>query len=125
MSHMPNKQQGMTFTGWLVVLALIGFFALLGMKIVPIYIENYSVKSVVESLKDEPLITKKGAAEIKTMIMRRIDINGIYDIKRESVLVKVSPGIVDVSVVYTVRKPIMGNLDIIVSFDERIQLVQN
>ena len=115
----------MTFTGWLVVLALIGFFALLGMKIVPIYIENYSVKSVVESLKDEPLITKKGAAEIKTMIMRRIDITGIYDIKRESVLVKVSPGIVDVSVVYTVRKPIMGNLDIIVSFDERIQLVQN
>ncbi|MES9900097.1 MAG: DUF4845 domain-containing protein [Sedimenticola sp.] len=125
MSPIYRNQQGMTFTGWLVVLALIGFFALVGMKIVPIYLQNYSVRTVVQSLEDEPLISRKSSNEIRKIIMRRFDINGIYDLKRDHVSVKVSPGIMDVSVVYDVRKKMVGNLDIIVSFDERIRLVSN
>lgn len=115
----------MTFSGWLVVLALIGFFALLGMKIGPIYLEHYSIKQVVESLKDEPLITQKSASKVKSMIMRRLDINGVYDLKRENVTVKKSPGILDVTVAYTVQKKMAGNIDILVSFSDNVKLVSN
>lgn len=125
MSYMIKNQQGMTFSGWLVVLALIGFFALLGMKIGPIYLEHYSIKQVVESLKDEPLITQKSASKVKSMIMRRLDINGVYDLKRENVTVKKSPGILDVTVAYTVQKKMAGNIDILVSFSDNVKLVSN
>lgn len=124
-SSMMKKQQGMTLTGWMVVVALILFFALLGMKIVPVYLQNYSVRNVVESLSDEPLITKKSAAEVKRMILRRFNINSLYDLKSKHVLVKTSPGIMTVSVVYTVRKTMVGNLDVLISFDERIRLVSH
>lgn len=125
MSHMMKKQQGMTFSGWLVVLMLIGFFALLGMKIGPIYLEHYSIKQVVESLKNEPLITQKSARDVKKMIMRRLDINGVYDLKRENVIVKKSPGVLDVTVAYTVQKNMVGNIDILVSFSDNARLVSN
>ncbi|MCG8426647.1 MAG: DUF4845 domain-containing protein [Chromatiales bacterium] len=120
-----NKQRGMTFLGWLIVLAIIGFFALLTIKIVPVYLENYTIKSVLESLNEEPLITQKTSREVKAMVMRRIDINGVRDIKSEHVIVKKSPGLMDVKIQYTVQKNMMGNLDILVNFSDEVRLVGN
>jgi hypothetical protein len=115
----------MTLTGWMTVVALILFFALLGMKIGPIYLENLTVKDVVESLKDEPLITKRSAIEVKKMIMKRLDINGVYDLKSDHVTVKKSPGIMKVDITYTVQKKMVGNIDILVSFSDQIELISN
>ncbi|WP_275099334.1 DUF4845 domain-containing protein [Sedimenticola hydrogenitrophicus] len=115
----------MTLTGWMTVVALILFFALLGMKIGPIYLENLTVKDVVESLKDEPLITKRSALEVKKMIIHRLDINGVYDLAADHVTVKKSPGIMKVDITYTVQKKMVGNLDILVSFSDQIELISN
>ena len=125
MKHMISKQKGMTLTGWMTVVALILFFALLGMKIVPIYLENLTVKDVIAGLKEEPLITKKSSGEVKSMIMRRLDINGVYDLKGDHVSVKKSPGVMKVDITYTVQKKLVGNMDILVSFSEQVELVSN
>lgn len=125
MSKSIQKQRGMTLTGWMTVVALILFFALLGMKIVPIYLENLTVKDVVKTLKDEPLITKKSAAQVKSMVMKRLDINGVYDLTSEHVTVKKSPGIMKVDVTYTVQKKMVGNIDILVSFSDQVELISN
>lgn len=125
MSRLVSKQKGMTLTGWMTVIALILFFALLGMKIIPIYLENLTVKDVIESLKDEPLITKKSRVQVRDMVMKRLDINGVYDLKKEHVTVKKSPGVMKVDVSYTVQKKLAGNMDILVSFSEQVELVSN
>lgn len=120
-----KRQRGMTLTGWMTVIALILFFAMLGMKIGPIYLENLTVKDVVESLKDEPLITKRSASQVKSMIMKRLDINGVYDLKSDHVVVKKSPGIMKVSIDYQVQKKMVGNIDILVTFSDQIELISN
>ncbi len=74
------------------------------MRIVPIYLENLTVKDVVEALEDEPLITKRSAHEVKSMIMKRLDINGVYDLKSDHVTVKKSPGVMTIDITYTVQK---------------------
>lgn len=120
-----KKQKGMTLTGWMTVIALILFFAMLGMKIGPIYLENLTVKDVVESLKDEPLITKRSSSQVKSMIMKRLDINSVYDLKSDNVTVKKSPGIMKVSIDYQVQKKLVGNMDILVTFSDEIELISN
>jgi hypothetical protein len=125
MKNSLKKQEGMTFAGWLIVLVLIGFFALLGMKLVPIYLEHYTVKTVIESLRNEPLITKQSANEVRQMIMRRLDINGVYDLKKEHVAVKKSPGILHVNIAYQVQRKMVGNIDVLISFSDEIELVSN
>ena len=40
---MFNRQKGMTMLSWLVVLAILVFFILIGIKMVPTYLENYSI----------------------------------------------------------------------------------
>ena len=125
MIHNRKRQQGMTGMGWLTVLLLIGFFAMLAFRLVPIYLENYSVKTVINSFKEEPLITQKSKKEIINMVMARLNTNGVRDIDKSMVTVEKNPGILNIKIDYFVRKPMVGNIEIIVSFDEEIELVSN
>lgn len=125
MKSMQHKQRGMTGTGWLVVLALIGFFSLLAIKLVPIYLEYYSVRTVLASLENEPLITQKSVAEIKKMVHRRLKVNGVYDVEKKGLKVKRQGGVTTVEMVYDVRKPMVGNVDVILSFSDKLELIAN
>jgi len=120
-----HKQKGMTGTGWLVVLALIGFFSMLILKIGPIYMTHYSVKMVLESLEDEPLITKKSAVEVKKMVQKRLKVNGVYDMDRKAIKIKKSGGVMTVDITYQEQESMVGNLDILVSFSDQVELVSN
>ena len=120
-----NRQGGMTGTGWLVVLALIGFFSMLIIKLAPVYMENYSVKTVLASLKEEPLITKKSVAEVRKMIERRLKVNGVYDMDKDAIRIKKEGGILKVDITYQVTKHMAGNIDVLLSFSDDIQLVAN
>jgi len=120
-----KKQAGMTGIGWLLVLVIIGFFVMILLKIGPVYLENYSVKSVLNSLATEPLITKKSSQEIKKIIMKRLKINGVYNFDRKNIKVKRTPGMVTVDINYTVQKDMVGNIDVLISFSEQLELVSN
>ena len=125
MNSLRNRQKGMTGTGWLVVLALIGFFSLLTIKLVPIYLEHYSVKTVLASIENEPLITQKSVAEVKKMVQRRLKVNGVYDVDQKGLKVKRESCVLTVEMTYEVKKHMVGNVDVLVSFSDKVELVSN
>ena len=45
---MVNKPRGMTLMSFVIVLVVLGFFALIIMKLFPMYSEYYSLKKVME-----------------------------------------------------------------------------
>lgn len=122
---LARRQLGVTGLGWLTILALIGFFSLLIIKLVPIYMEHYSVKTVLESLRNEPLITKKTPAEVRKLIERRLKVNGVYNMSKEAVSIKKASGVLLVDITYEVQKNMAGNIDVLVSFSDKVELVSN
>ena len=44
---MKRTQSGITLVGFILVLAVAGFFVFIGMKLVPMYSEFYSVKAAL------------------------------------------------------------------------------
>jgi len=110
---------------WLVVLSIAGFFVMVGLRIVPVYLEHYSVKQVLASLKQEPFISRKPVAEIRKMLVRRLDINSVQGVTRDNIEIHRSGGVTKVEVKYEQRRPIAGNLDVIMSFDDSIDLIAN
>jgi hypothetical protein len=125
MMSMRNKQKGMTGTGWLVVLALIGFFSLLIIKLAPVYMEYYSVKTVLASLENEPLITQKSIADVKKLVHRRLKVNGVYDVDKKGLKIKRADGVMTVEMTYQVTKHMVGNVDVLISFSDKLELVSN
>ncbi len=122
MFHGPKKQQGMTGLGWMTVIFLICFFAFVGIKLLPVYMENYSVKSIIKAVEQEPNIAKKSAAAVRALINKRLLINGIRDIKKEHISIKKFAGVLSVKIEYEVRKPLFGNMDAVMSFKDEFEL---
>lgn len=50
---MKNRQSGITLIGFLLLLIVLGFFAYMGMKLVPSYIEFFGVKKAMTQLASE------------------------------------------------------------------------
>ncbi|MCB1859152.1 MAG: DUF4845 domain-containing protein [Gammaproteobacteria bacterium] len=119
------RQRGVTGIGWLVILALIGFFSLLTLKLAPIYMEHFSVMTVLSSLKQEPLITQKTVSEVRSIVQKRLKVNGVYDMARDAIKITKEGGVMTVQIVYEVRKNMAANVDVLVSFSDSVELVSN
>ena len=118
-------QAGMTGLGWLTVIALVLFFALLIVKLVPTYIEHYSIKTVLHSLEEEPLITQKTPKQVRELITKRLTINSVYDMDPKAITITKESGVLTVDIAYEVRKPMFGNIDVVMSFSDEAQMVSH
>lgn len=120
-----KKQRGVTAMGWLVILGLIAFFVFIGLKLLPVYIENFSVVSSIKSLKSEPQVTQKTSAQILTLIDRRFQINDVENASRKNITITKKPGVLTVSCKYSVTKKLFGPLSIVADFDETVEIIAN
>ncbi len=123
--HMLKRQRGLTMISWLVVLIVIGFFIMVGLRVGPVYLEHYSIKNILFSLKEEPFISRKPVGEIRSMLIRRFDINSIKNIDRDQIKIRRSGGVTTIELSYEQRRPIAGNMDVIMTFNESLELVAN
>ena len=117
--RMQRNQQGLTAISWLVIIAVAGFFIMIGLKLVPISLQHMSIQSVIEGLNDDPLVRGKGSREVRDMIYKRFKINGIYDFPKEELSVKKKGNEVFVDVTYERREPVVANISVVVSFSEK------
>lgn len=120
-----KKQQGVTGIGWLIILGLIAFFVFIGLRLFPIYIEKFSVVSSLESLKNEPQVTKKSKAEILRLITNRFQINDVKNATRKDITITQRAGVLTVSVKYDVKTKLFGPLSLIAEFDESVEVIGN
>jgi hypothetical protein len=120
-----HHQKGMTAIGWLLVLGLIAFFTLVTLRLVPAYMEFGKVTSVLESLKNEPGITGKTRSEIIRMVSKRFDVNDVYNVDPKLVEVKKDRGVLKVSINYERREHLVGNVDVVATFDKQVEVVAN
>ena len=72
---MKRKQSGLSLVGFLVVLAVVGFAAYIGMKLFPMYQEYYSVRSAAKGLASEPGVGDMDPSKIQDLFFRRLYIN--------------------------------------------------
>ncbi|MFC7301637.1 DUF4845 domain-containing protein [Cognatiluteimonas weifangensis] len=113
---MKRTQSGMTLIGFVVVLGVVGLFAYIGMKLVPMYSEYYAVQQALKGLQAEPGIANRDPAKIQDLFFRRLYISYAENVKPENVkLQRVDRGW-SMSVDYEVRKPIIANLDVVGKF---------
>ncbi len=117
-----HRERGMTAIGWLLMLALIAFFAILVLRLTPNYLEYFKVASSLESLAGEPGIGQKPPAEVRKLLLRRFDINDVEHVDKKDIKISRENGKMKVSVTYEVRVPILGNVDAVTSFNKEVEV---
>ena len=120
-----HHQRGMTAIGWMLVLGLIGFFTLITLKLVPLYMEFGKVASVFESLESEPGITQKTKGEIVGLITKRFNVNDVRNVDAKATKVSKDRGVLTVSIKYERREHLIGNIEVVATFDKQVEVVAN
>ena len=121
---MKRKQSGLSLVGFLVVLAVVGFAAYVGMKLFPMYQEYYSVQSAMKGLANEPGVADMDPAKIQDLFFRRLYINYSENVKPQNVKFERTEGGWKMRVNYEVRRPLVGNLDVVGRFDSTQELTR-
>lgn len=117
-----RKQQGMTAISMLLLLIIGGFFALLVMKLGPIYLENYKVKTVLANLESQSNLASLSALKIRRAISKRLYINEVRRLDDKDIKIKRVGQVIQITIDYEVRENIFANVDAVVSFQERAEL---
>ncbi|WP_312710321.1 DUF4845 domain-containing protein [Stenotrophomonas sp.] len=120
-----NTQRGMTLTSFLVVLAVVGFFLYITMKLFPMYQEYYSVRSAMKSLAAEPGVGTMAPAQIQELFFKRLYINYSENVKPSNVKFARRDGGWTLTVNYEVRRPLVGNLDVVGKFESSQDLIRS
>ena len=117
---MQNRQKGMTMIGWMFVIGIAVFFVLIGVKMVPTYMENYSIKQVLANMEQDRTVRKMTPKQMKDTFFKRIKINSVYEFDRKWITLKKEKNGTRFSVDYEIRKPVAGNVAIVMAFSDSV-----
>ena len=124
MKVFPKHQQGLTLISIALILGLIGFFTLLILKIVPIYIDHNKVSSALKELRNAPGTINLSEFEIRDNLSKRFNINYVYDVNQDDITVVKHGDYLKVVIDYEVAKKIVGNLSVLAEFNDVIEIGQ-
>lgn len=111
-----DNQEGMTLISWMVTLIGIGVALLVGIRLVPVYIEAYEVGSILQTMQGESGLRDSSKPEILKTFQKRLDINNIDNVSKDNLtMTKVRNGM-QLVVNYQARVHLLGNLDAVASF---------
>lgn len=119
---MAVRQKGITLMSFVVVLVVVGFFALMAMKLFPMYNEYNSLKGVMNEFAAQPNSASFTPAQIQADLARRFNIAYVESVKKEHIKVVRAGRNSQLNIAYEVRVPLLGNLDVVGKFDNTVDL---
>jgi predicted membrane protein len=117
-----NKQSGMTMVTIAAALALLAFFVLIAITLFPVYMENFSVSSHVARLANDPRAKEMTKQELRKSLIKKLGIDDVKNVAREDIIISEISGGYSIEVDYEVRKPFLGNVDLVIYFTETAEV---
>lgn len=122
--NMRNKVKGITLIGFAIGLCVLGFFAYLAMRLIPMYVEYFGVVKTMEMVRNEPGAATLSLAEIRRDMSLKFDTQYVDDasVPPTAIMLKKEGGASTLRVAYEKRVPFMYNIDLIGKFDKSVSL---
>lgn len=115
-----NNQKGITLLQTIFFLLLAIFFGAVGLSLAPPFLEHQSVKHSLESLAKTPDIKQLDTPRLRTMLLKRFQVNNIKNAKPKDLELEKRDGNTYLRMGYEVRVHLIGNVDAILKFDESV-----
>jgi type II secretory pathway pseudopilin PulG len=109
----PGKQGGMSLTGLILVLMVVGVFALLAIKIVPSYLEFRAVRDGMARAK----AAGGSVSEMRQAFDKSAEINNVEAIRGRDLVISNEGGSPQISFSYEKRIPLTGRATLVIDYD--------
>jgi len=121
---MRRKVGGITLIGFIIVLCVLGFFAYLAMRLIPMYVEYFGVVKAMEMVRSEGNSSQKSVDEIRRDLSLKFDTQYVDDnsVPPAAIQLVRQGGASTLRIAYEKRVPFLYNLDIVGKFDKSVSL---
>ena len=111
-----KKQRGLTLISWLVIIGILLFNGIIAMNVVPVFINDQSVKTMMIDLGADATLKGATPKKIKDTIKKRLRVNNVYSVTSDNITIKKGKHDYVITIEYEPRGKLMGPVDYIVSF---------
>ena len=115
-----SRQRGISGWGVMLLLIILGFIGLIGLKLFPIYTESFSIDGAMKGVVESPEVTKWKKREIYIALIKRFDIEDVSSIPerhiKDYVTITKKNGKVALDIVYRRETKLFGNVSLAVDF---------
>lgn len=119
-----RRQRGMS--GWVIlyILVTLGVAGLIGMKLIPVYMDSFKVDKSMKAVIEDTSTTKQNKREILEALIKRLDIDSVDAIHYRNYknIIKVTKKGDKVTIVatYRVDTPLFSNLLLVLDFNKKV-----
>ena len=114
---MRAKQQGVTVVGMIFIAAAIVFAVIIGLKMIPAYVEYATIQNHLRELASAPDTQTGSPRDIMSAFNRRAQIDDITSVSGNDLDITKEGGNVVLSVSYDKRVHLIGNVDACIVFN--------
>jgi hypothetical protein len=119
-----NRQRGLSFLSLIAIVGILGFSAVIGLKLIPIYMDSWKIDSVMNAVIDDPSINTQSRQEVIDSMLKRLDIDAVdavnYTNYKESMTITKRKNQTTINIYYKVTTPLIGNLSLVAEFDKSV-----
>lgn len=114
-----KSQEGVSALTVMLLLPLIGLFVLVVIKLIPVYVEYESVKSVINGMTSDRAETYTTANQVTQTMLKRLSINEVKNVESDNITVERDGAVYTILVEYEVTVPLFYNISLLVSFSDK------
>lgn len=118
---MGKREHGASLLGILLVLIVAGFFVLLGLRLIPVYMDYWTVVSIAESVEEDPEMREASPRSVRSALTSRMTLNNIDRDRLDMYTVeRGEDGGLVIEIDYERREPLIANIDLVVHFAKTV-----
>jgi hypothetical protein len=119
-----RKARGITLIGFAILLAVVGFFVYLAMRLVPVYVEYMGIVKSMEQVRSESGSANASPEEIRRSLSLKFNTQYIddYAIPPQAIQVIREGNAQVLRIRYERRVPFVYNLELLATFDKSVSL---
>lgn len=107
-----KAQRGVSLTGLIFVLAILGVVAVFLMKLIPIYSEYNAIKNGIRAAKE----TSGSVRDMQNSFDRNATINDVTAISGRDLIFTKDSGEMEIAFAYEKRVPLVANISLLIDF---------
>ena len=112
-----RAQRGLTILGFLLLAAIVVVFAMVGFRVIPSYIEYYSVKKALDETMRSGNVDPNNLSAFRAELARRLQTSYVEDVKAADAVIQRAGNQLTAELAWERRLHMVGNAYILLEFE--------
>jgi hypothetical protein len=116
-----HYQRGVSKFGLLMLFLLLVSILTIGLKVVPIYVDHNLISGICEELIESGEASNLSTNDLRSRVGNTLRINNVRDFDLSDITMRKENGQAIITIAYERRVELVGNLDIVATFETILQ----